>query len=157
MQSRRRYACIECTRPVTLRVRRQPRICVECHNRLLTLEALETVVDPGERATLVAYAQQMREDAADKGGQFEGEAVRNMKPAPELAYMPPELKPKVGRPRKPPKAKKPAGRPPRPGGRMVMVAMRVPPEIQAKLQLLGRDWLILAVANAGQAKTREAA
>jgi hypothetical protein len=152
MRTRRRYACTECTRPVTLRVNRQPRMCVECHNRLITLETLETITDLAERAALVAYAQQMRDDAADKGGVFEGEMVRNPKPEPEPAYMPPEIKPKVGRPRKPPKEKLPHGRPPRVGGRMVMVGMRVPPETQAKLHMLGRDWLILAVANAIHAK-----
>lgn len=157
MHTTRRYACTECTRPVRLRVSRQPRMCVECHNRLMTLETLATVTDATERAALVAYAQQMRDDAADKGGVFEGEAVRNLKPVPDWAYMPSELKPKVGRPRNPPKEKKAHGRPPRPGGRMVMVGMRVPPEIQAKLALLGRDWLILAVANAGQAKSKGAA
>jgi len=34
---------------------------------------------------------------------------------------------------------------------MVMVGMRVPPIVKAKLMLLGRDWLILAVAKATNA------
>lgn len=162
--------CKECKRPLFVTVKRQSPICVECHNRVLALEQFETLTDPVERVAVRKYADQMHDEAIAKGGRFDGQPA-TVKGVREPAYLPPETIVKENkrrvrvvrlkaRKRKPKPKPEPAesrgpGRPPRPGGRMVMVGLRVPPETQAKLAILGRDWLILAVAKAGEAKTRE--